>query len=285
MLFGRSSRLVIARIHAGLGNQMFQYAAGLALARHRKAECILDISSYESDRTRSYMLDCFAVPEPKVGAQKAEQLKSLARANGTLYEEGFLRFNKDLFETRLPLYLDGYFQSEKYFMSIEAEVRSRFGPRESISPVGAERVYQINRSAMPISVHVRRSDYKSSDVMVLLDAAFYRRALDLFRSIYGNEIDVFVFSDEIEDARAIMPDLGLKYTFLRPNVEKPWEDIWAMAACRSHIVANSSFSWWGAWLNCAADKRVIAPRTWLHLKRAPERWSLLDLVPEGWILI
>lgn len=245
------------------------------------------------------MLDCFNLSEPKVLV--ARRIHEMSRKRKrfwrlgcrpstepriTIHKDRFLRFDGQLFNAQLPLYLDGYFQSEKYFKSIESSIRSAFAAKESISPQGAERIMAIKQSEAPISVHVRRTDYKQNDRLVLLDSSYYERALELLCSIHGNRGKIFVFSDEIEEAMTILPKLpSPSYEFLTPNTERPWEDIWAMNACPSNIVANSSFSWWGAWLNASPRKRVVAPRIWMKLSLVPERWSLLDLVPEGWILI
>jgi hypothetical protein len=204
------------------------------------------------------------------------------------YSELHFHFDPNFFNQGPKLRLYGYFQSELYFAPIADTIRRLFQPREPLGPAAEEIARQIAGATLPVSVHVRRGDYLKASVGSvhgILEAGYYARALRLMAGALGADMTLFVFSDDPAAAEAVIATVpGHRTVIVRGDPDRPWEDMALMARCRHHIVANSSFSWWGAWLNPSADKVVIGPRLWF----APEalrRYNLCDLCPPGWILI
>jgi hypothetical protein len=180
------------------------------------------------------------------------------------------------------VYLDGFWQSEKYFLDIEPTLRKEFSLRKAASPRSLDLANQIS-SSNAVGLHVRRGDYLSQDKMEfhgVCSLDYYIAAV----SIISSKIPAphfFVFSDDPEWA---VENLRLSYltTFVRDaDGNKPYEHIWAMSLCKHHIIANSSFSWWGAWLSVNPEKIVIAPKQWFRLQTLDSK----DIVPERWMRI
>ena len=184
--------------------------------------------------------------------------------------------------------LFGYFQSERYFSAIAGSLRDWFSPREPFGGAAADVLSRIEASRLPISVHVRRGDYLNpgaAEFHGILGETYYREALGRLEAGVGPEAELFVFSDDAaaaEQALNFVPKSRLNHVCGDP--ERPWEDIGLMARCRHHLIANSSFSWWGAWLNRSPDKVVVAPRAWFAPAEL-KKLNTADLYPPGWILI
>ena len=186
-----------------------------------------------------------------------------------------------------PVHLHGYFQSERYFRDVADEIRDLFVVRVPTGPDFAARREQIEAATCPVSIHVRRGDYVADpttrEVHGSCGADYYRAAVSLARRLCAKPPTYFVFSDDISSARDFLGDLT-DAVYLSGDVERPWEDIALMAACRGHVIANSSFSWWGAWLDPTPDKWVIAPRQWFapaYLRTV----STADILCPGWIAL
>ena len=184
--------------------------------------------------------------------------------------------------------LFGYFQSERYFSSIAENLRIWFSLREPLGDAAAAALKQIEASRMPVSVHVRRGDYLKPGTLEyhgVLGEPYYREALVHIEAAAGQEVELFVFSDDASAAEQVLNFVPKSRLFhVHGDPERPWEDMALMARCRHHVIANSSFSWWGAWLNRSTDKIVGAPRAWF----APSELKKLntdDLYPSGWVLI
>lgn len=295
--------IVSVDLQGGLGNQMFQYAACHALARRTGADMRLDVSYFARSTKRRYLLDCYAVPapishEPSPTTHRGparELARKVARRLGMStdlpdggwkvhLQQGF-HFDPAFESLVPPVHLHGYFQSELYFRDVAEEIRKLFVIRVPTSPGFAARRERVAASAWPVSIHVRRGDYVSepvtSEVHGTCDDAYYRAATSLAERLCPSPPSYFVFSDDIASARDLLR--GLKdAVYLGGDVERPWEDIALMSACRGHVIANSSFSWWGAWLAPAADKWVIGPRQWFA--PAYQRTiSTNDILCPGWI--
>ena len=184
--------------------------------------------------------------------------------------------------------LFGNFQSERYFGAITENLRASFSLREPPGDSAAVALGRIEASALPVSVHVRRGDYLkpgTNETHGILDASFYRQALDRLESMVGRDAEFFVFSDDPSAAEQVLSFVPCsRLTHVCGNPARPWEDMVLMARCRHHVIANSSFSWWGAWLDRAPDKIVIAPRAWFAPAGLAKK-DTRDLCPPGWILV
>jgi hypothetical protein len=293
---------------------MFQYAAAKALARRHGVELVVDESSFRTYALRSFMLDRLQIPEidASIGKHSVSEpmraknfaimqwrnradrfltrlgLAQLAKAHGA-YSEPHLHFDPDFFSLGSTVSLYGYFQSERYFSNIADDLRCYFQPREPLGLQAQAVADMIARADTPVSIHVRRGDYvKSAETARVhgsLGAAYYKKALQVLQGTIGTRITTFVFSD---DATAAEDSLNFasreNLVHVRGDPDRPWEDMTLMALCGHHIVANSSFSWWGAWLNPSPNKIVIAPREWFTPEELRRR-NTCDLYPPDWILV
>jgi hypothetical protein len=304
--------VITVSLIGGLGNQMFQYAAGKALAERHGVGLALDLNGFRNYALRSFLLDRLRVPETELssvfdtGAEKPPNhfVRSLwkQRIDRVLERVGLPKvapsanhycephFHYDpAFEGLGPqTSLFGYFQSERYFTSIAESLRGWFFPREPFGVAAAVMRERIDRCPLPVSIHIRRGDYLdpgTAEFHGILGESYYRQALNRIETVLGEGIDFFVFSDDSGAADQVLnfvPKSRLNH--VRGDPERPWEDMALMAHCRHHVTANSSFSWWGAWLNRSPDKVVVAPRAWFAAAEL-KKHSTADLYPPGWILI
>jgi hypothetical protein len=285
--------VIITEINGGLGNQMFQYAAGRALAIKSNTALKLDISAMRKYDLRKFELDRFNIsatvaktPDLPLSRRRDPVARLLQRvfpgrgAEKVIAETG-MRFNADIIASGDNTYLSGYWQSEKYFLAVADVIRKDFSLKSAMSDRRRDILRQINAAEIPVSLHVRRGDYvsnpKANAVHGTCAPEWYHRAMTRMEDRLG-DVTYFVFSDDPAWARANLPTLN-KIHFIDPADDgRDAEDMHLMAACRAHIVANSTFSWWGAWLNPREDKHVIAPREWF---KSPAH-DATDLVPERW---
>jgi hypothetical protein len=291
--------LVITNLIGGLGNQLFQYALGRALSLSNGAPLKFDISGFESYKLRRYSLSHFNVAGETATAGEVERFRRagsnrLARLGSrlgvlpgslrftTVVERGF-QFQPEVLRARGNVYLDGYWQSEKYFKQIEDIIRTDFTLRSDPDPAGAKVSAAIAESNS-VSIHVRRGDYATNPeikkIHGLCSPDYYRAAIDeLTKTVTAPHF--FVFSDDPDWCRE---NLRTEHavTFVSDNKSlKDYEELWLMSLCKHHIIANSSFSWWGAWLGRHPGKMVFAPKTWF---RTRER-DTSDLIPDAWYMI
>ena len=300
---------VVIRLDGGLGNQMFQYAAALGLAVRQDRVLKMEVSAFEACEKRSYQLDCLKVPQdlyagaplfqPASNSIAARVLRRIKRKvfKGYVFKGGAFRkdvycephfhFDPAFFKlSGAEILLNGYFQSPRYFENVEALLRERFQPAAPLSAKAADWAAKIAASPCSVSLHVRRGDYlewANSTVHDALDHGYYDRAVSLIQRLAGERVEFFLFSDEpdfIADAFAGLPGAHV----VRSDPSTSWEDMFLMARCRHHIIANSSYSWWGAWLNPAEGKRVIAPARWFTPGKLAA-CNVLDIYPDDWILL
>jgi len=291
--------MIIVKIIGGLGNQMFQYAAGRQLAAINNTALKLDISDFRNYNLRYYGLSVFNIKElfatqeetqlykePESGAFKKKIKKLLRRPSKlgiTHIREKQYNFSPEILTLPAPLYLDGYWQSEKYFLGIADIIRKEFTVKLPQTDKNMELGQQIT-SCESVSLHVRRGDYvtdeKTKTIHGTCDLAYYEHCIEgLTKKIHHPHF--FIFSDDPD-----WTEKNLKMThpatFVSHNdAEKSYEDLRLMSQCRHHIIANSSFSWWGAWLNPHQDKIVYAPKRWFNSPSLNTK----DLLPEAWTRI
>lgn len=301
----RPDPIVSVRLMGGLGNQMFQYAAGNALARRTGAPLRLDLSQFAQSGKRRYLLDCFGVPAPISPERSPEADRGLAHAlavaacnklgistallhgGWNVYVQPGVHFDTAFDTLAPPVHLHGYFQSELFFRAIADDVRKLFTIRVPVSPGFEAARDKIAAADWPVSVHVRRGDYISEPgtlaVHGVCSEPYYGAAMSLVERLCGKAPTYFIFSDDRARAHELLGDLK-NAAYVGGDVERPWEDLALMAACRGHIIANSSLSWWGAWLDPRPEKLVVAPRQWFA--PAYQRTvSTADLFCPGWICL
>jgi glycosyl transferase family 11 len=301
--------VITVSLIGGLGNQMFQYAAGKALAERHRVPLALDISGFRDYPLRAFLLDRLRVPEatsivpaePRKPNQKNfARARWKARIDRVFGKAGLPKLGQSPNEYREPHFhydpvfeclgpqtaIFGYFQSERYFSSIADSLRDWFSPRQPLSEGATAALAQIQLSRLPVSVHVRRGDYLNPSTMEvhgILGSPYYRAAIDRIESALGSKVDYFVFSDDAAAAEQVLDFLPTsRFNHVRGDPKHPWEDMTLMSRCRHHVIANSSFSWWGAWLNSSPEKVVIAPRAWFTQTGLRLR-DTCDLYPPDWV--
>ena len=291
--------MIIAQLKGGLGNQMFQYAAGLSLATHRNVDLLLDVSLYENQggevTPRRFGLNCFAGSHKFASKLKIFLYSShspVARGGRLImdkisgsppiyYKEKSFSFDQDMLGLPANVYLDGYWQSERYFLPEEKLIRSAF---RFINPPSGEniRIAKEISSKNSISVHFRRGDYasckKTSSFHGIpgLEDYYYKAINHLSKLVEAPRL--YIFSDEPDWIESNF-HISIPYEIIRHNgTNQGYEDLRLMSLCPNHIIANSSFSWWGAWLSDCQDKQVIAPKNWFMDNSIDTR----DLIPSSW---
>lgn len=288
----RKNPLIITRIVGGLGNQMFQYAAGRALAVKTGQEFKLDLSEMDGYKVHALQLDQLNIqgeratrdeipfrPRKSFFGRVVTALKNRDRIPQIF--EATPTFDPCILQWKGPGHLSGYWQSERYFLEYSDLIRTDFSLKGPMSGERQDVLAEIREAEVPVSVHVRRGDYvtnaTANSIHGTCEPEWYRQAMNKI-SEQSEDPTFFVFSDDPTWARSNLPTYE-KMIFVEPRADgKDAEDMHLMSSCRSHIIANSTFSWWGAWLNPRQDKRVIAPARWFRDK---DRDSS-DLMPAQW---
>lgn len=284
--------MIITRIVGGLGNQMFQYAAGRALSLASGQPLKLDLTEMDRYKLRALQLDQFNIKGDiaRLDEVPARQRNSFfgrivtsVKNRGRVPQlvEKSAQFDPAILRTSGPAHLSGYWQTEKYFADYADIIREDFSLKQPFSVERQRTLTMIEEAQSPISVHVRRGDYvtnpTANSIHGTCEPEWYATAMQNMASTI-KDATFFVFSDDPQWARENLTTIGTMI-FVEPQSDgRDGEDMHLMAACHSHIIANSTFSWWGAWLNSNADKRVIAPAMWFR----SEAHSNPDLVPAGW---
>ena len=290
--------MILVELNGGIGNQMFQYAAAKSLALHHKKELRLDITP-SHDKTmpkelkqRPFDLHYFNLPDliankgdiksfiPKTYLEKISE-KTKPNHKRKIYREPFFHYDSNFYNAGQSVYLKGLWQSEKYFHRFKNEIRKAFEfNNDTIKEFTAFTGKLSTQNS--VSIHIRRGDYLakiSLEVLGLLPSDYYSRGIELIRSKIPDPVFYF-FSDDIN---WVKDHLQISQaTYVSTNIAKTHiEDLYLMSRCKHNIIANSSFSWWGAWLNNSPDKIVIAPGKWFN--KGPK--DTQDLVPDEWIKI
>lgn len=283
--------MIVSRLIGGLGNQMFQYAAGRALALRRGVAFAIDSRAFSDYDTHAFGMRCFQaelneaparlLPNPPAEGRFQRLLRRFVPSPLTVYIEKTFTFDEAVLHLPDEQYLDGYWQSEKYFVDVADVIRKDFTVRHTPSAANQAWLDQIARTHS-VSLHIRRGDYvtnpSAAAVHGTCDLGYYERAVACVRETTGIDPELFVFSD---DPDWVAANLRLPYQMhlVRDNdASTNFEDLRLMTACRHHIVANSSFSWWGAWLDARSDSITVAPARWF----AGDTPDARDLVPQRW---
>jgi len=292
--------MIIVKLCGGLGNQMFQYALGFNLALLNNTGLKLDTREYKKYRLHSYALDKFnisAVPATKKEADSIAYKKygilekavlKLMRIEkektGAYIKEKSFSFDQGIMaKYDGNIYLDGYWQSPKYFSDADLYLMKEFTLKEAPDKKNSETLKKIT-DCESVSLHIRCGDYVSNSKAKALHGVdlndYYRRAVDLIIQ-KTNKAHFFIFSDDPAWVKANFKYCR-EYTVIDINPpEKGYNDIRLISACRHNIIANSSFSWWGAWLNRNENKTVTAPSRWFNDKQIDtkdvycEKWTIL----------
>jgi hypothetical protein len=293
--------MVIVKLKGGLGNQLFQYAAARRLSHVLQTTLKMDVSYFETQGLRDYSLQTFRIKEAFAGAKELAAVKGpstrglrrrifhLRQKLGVGYHWTVIRerrvgpLNPRVMNASGDVYLDGFWQSEKYFKDIRhilVDEMTVKHPQDAYNCAMSDLMGRVES----VSLHIRRGDYVSSAVQLQVHGVctldYYGASASRIAEI-TKQPHFFVFSDDIGWAQQ---NLNLDYpvTYVTDNgPERDYEDLRLMRQCKHHIIANSSFSWWGAWLGSHPDKIVIAPLKWF----GKTDYDSSDLVPPFWMRI
>lgn len=290
--------MIITKLNGGLGNQMFQYAVGRRLSNIREVPLKLDLTEFKTYPLRTFRLDHFNIHAEIATAEEIVSFKppnkGLSRLISNFHErmkpyyqrryikERYFHYDANISKCKGNLYLEGYWQSEKYFHDVAPVIRDDFTLRERSDPRNEHLAEEIC-SCEAISLHVRRGDYISNPETNLYHGTcsrdYYQRAITELGKHIENPY-FFIFSDDPEWARSNL-NTGFPTNVVDHNgPDMDYEDMKLMSLCKHHIIANSSFSWWGAWLCRNPDKMVFTPSMWFN-KTEVEK-DTKDLLPESW---
>lgn len=284
--------MVVTEICGGLGNQMFHYAAGLALAEHHHTTVGINDWPMKTREVgaRENFLVRFNISGKIVSSEEQKSVKRTKwqafcwkhlnfladYRNIKVYDEPFVTFNRRFFNLPDGVFLQGYFFTEKYFVRIADKIRKEFTLKDEYNIIPSDLLSRVENSNS-VSIHFRRGDYVAQKA---LNKAFgvpgeeyYRPAIEYIKDRI-REPKFFIFSDDLPWVKENFKLEGAEYVSLLD-----YEELVLMSKCKHNIVANSSFSWWAAWLNSNSEKIVIAPRRWY-------RWWRLnckDIVPSNWV--
>ena len=294
--------MIIVKLNGGLGNQMFQYAAARRLALVNGASLKLDLGWFadipSGDTPRRYELGAFKTVQeiaspaevkalrgtdirrwPKVAKRLAQSLGLFAKP-GCCIEKHF-HFAPEILQLRGEVYLDGYWQSEKYFIDVADTIRTEFTLTTDPTSLNKE-LAGVILDCEAVSLHVRRGDYltnnSASQHHVSNPSDYYRAAIAEMSARVRNP-HFFVFSDDPVWVKDNLLGEAHMTCMEHNGPDQGCEDLRLMSVCRHHIIANSSFSWWGAWLSTYPEKIVIAPKAWFHGNDV----DTSDLLPTGWL--
>jgi hypothetical protein len=290
--------MVIINLIGGLGNQMFQYAAGRAVALAHDTLLKFDITDFTSHRLhqgfeleRIFTCSVEIAKETDMrcilGLQSSSSIRKLiSRPNMSIFRgRGFViephfQYWQGIKNVPIDCYLTGYWQSEKYFLDVAGQIRKDFTCKLPMTNQNIELVKKI-KQVSAVSLHVRRGDYannlKTMATHGLCSLDYYRTAIqhvsDRVKQPY-----FFIFSDDIpwvkENLKNDFPHQYVNHN----NGTESYNDMRLMSLCQHHIIANSSFSWWGAWLNPSVSKIVVAPKLWFA-----NQTDVQDLLPQSWV--
>jgi hypothetical protein len=287
---------IVVRLQGGLGNQLFQYAAGFALAERLGLSLALDVNSFPDINNRLYALGYFNISAQIIKKRTVyiRLNRALAHLNRSLvdnnagnhyilkkFNEKFFHYDPEFLEIKSAVYLEGYWQTYKYFTDYRDALLEEL--TFSAKPMGlnADLLATICNSES-VAIHIRRGDYAldptTNSYHGVCSIDYYKAAIN--RICESTDApNFYLFSDDPEWVKNNFLNICTGIVVENNGVDGAHEDLHLMAACKHFIIANSSFSWWGAWLSTRKGKIVIAPQKWFE--GADHDTS--DLIPESWI--
>lgn len=295
--------MIIVNLKGGLGNQMFQYAMGKALAIKYAQPLKLDITGYRprnyqpGDTVRAFGLSHFSIKADIASDEEVRAAKypfgilskALRFARAKVFRVYHTDYHPEIFSkvssATKYFYLDGFFQSELYFKDIREYIVKDFSMAEALTPELENAANQIRAEKGSVALHIRRGDYvsdaKTNQAHGVCSIEYYQKAAEYLAEkikAAGDTPTFFIFSDDIA---WVKENLNLPYPMVYSSALglKDYQELFLMMLCRHDIIANSSFSWWGAWLNQNPEKIVVAPQKWTNA--VPDDHP--NIIPSTWL--
>lgn len=280
--------MIIIKLCGGLGNQMFQFALYTKFISLGK-----DVKLDKRDIERS-IFEVFDIDTEGIFADDTEKLSDrkrdifskvrrrlLGRKKTHYMEKVEGEYDEKIFEMS-DKYLDGYWQTEKYFEGIKQSILQAYQFKNNLNSENERILKKIMSEETSVSIHVRMGDYNTEINQKIYGnictEQYYETAIAYFEENYKNPT-FFLFSNEPEKLGKLGQGRNTIVVDINSQPEMAWADMLLMSKCKHNIIANSTFSWWGAWLNTYSQKKVIAPKKWINNQ------AMVDICPEDWIRI
>jgi len=285
--------MIITEINGGLGNQLFQYAAGLALSNQHKTQLKINTNFNPLDTSRRLALSHFNLDAIQADQSEINELYPSSSLNRKIqsiiptnrksfYKEQKFSFQSNFLQLSSSVYLKGYWQSERYFSSIVQIIKEKFILDPACYKNASDFIQHLSTHES-VSIHVRKGDYLKPPYEAYyaeLNNDYYKKATSFLKQNYSN-IKVYVFTDDPTWVEQNL-DLGIPFELASGHkTNSMFEDFQAMQSCKYHVIANSSFSWWTAWLSAHPNKKVVAPNNWFKNSQQ----DTVDLIPQSWNIL
>lgn len=278
--------MIEINLKGGLGNQMFQYATAKNLATKYKQKIVLNTEYFSNiptgDVPRKYQLDIFNIDKDIIFKEKINPIKKLWQKISLKFIKESVQINiaSALLKLGISVHLNGYFQSEQYFKEIKDIILEEFTFKTELG-TEAQKIKNMLEQSNGVALNIRRGDYLRPDYIKIYGTCtmeYYSKALEYIKTKVEKPL-VCVFSDDPEWVKKEFKIDNI--IFAGNDILKDYEQMYLMTLCKHNIIANSSFAWWGAWLNKNPNKIVIGPKQWLVGKTADQ----LEILPKEWIQI
>ncbi len=268
--------MIIVKLYGGLGNQLFQYATARSLALKNKTELSFDLHDFSVNKKREYLLSGYTLPATIASNESVQSIfqdnrllnRLLGKSRWHIYREKNLSYDQRIADASGDIYLDGHWMNEKYFAQIRTRLLKELLPKR-------HKTYDFGKNS--VSIHIRRGDYASEQetkkVHGVLPISYYKKAILKMKKIIDNPV-FYIFSDDLTWVHQHRRSFGQVKIMVG---DSPNEDLYAMSHCSHHIIANSTFSWWGGWLSTNPHQVVIAPKKWYASGRDE------NIVPKKWL--
>jgi hypothetical protein len=294
--------MIVSNLASGLGNQLFQYAVGRQLSVLKGVELKLSVVTFKMQNLRNYKLDHYNITAEIATDSEIERFLHKYYTNSLSAKvsrnlEHFLPRNKrslykqsdpwiyepEVFDAASNIYIEGYWQNYKYMANLNPLIFEELTVKETYTDYIQKIIEEVQANNSSVSLHIRRGDYltdkEASQLMGVLPLAYYYNAVDYIKTNIQDPV-IYVFSDDLQWASDnLKTNLPIKFIDIE-NGKKDYIELDIMSKCHHHIIANSSFSWWGAFLNRNPDKIVIAPKNWVTV---PEINKNVEIQFPNWI--
>lgn len=289
--------MINVKLMGGLGNQMFQFCAGLNLSKRLNTQFTIDDSILISNLTNEHSvkrdldLEIFKIhSHPFYNGKVREKINSITRNFNRIlpvnlrsyYIEKNFNYNNNILLLNNNTTIEGYWQSYKYFYGIENEIQESFKFQNELLEQ-SKSIHKEITNCQSVCINVRRADFAVNSFHGTLEIEYYINAIDLIKSKVNSEVHFFIFSDDIDWCKN-----NFNFLFNKTIVDHNHKGLkfsnylYLMMCCKHFIIPNSSFAWWAAWLSKNTRKIIIAPKIWF--KGDAENLTL-DLIPTNWIRI
>lgn len=294
--------MVYVKLISGLGNQLFQYAIGRMISLRNNVPLKLDVSFFNNQSLRQFKLNHYNINADIATPSEVDTFLINYRSNSIkskifrkvnnhipkLYQRYFVEsepfvYEPDIFKVSGNIYLEGYWQNQAYFTDFDERILNELKVKESYSEIAEDYLNEIKDNPSSVSIHIRRGDYltdkQAFEMMGVLPIDYYNEAIKVISSKL-KKTHYFVFSDDLEWAKDKLK-VGSAITFVDFKGEmSDYMELELMSQCSHNIIANSSFSWWGAFLNTNPTKIVISPKNWM---KSPAVNGKVNIQMSNWI--